>query len=90
MMEPPQLIFIILGILLIAASPILLLLFYKGIKNKETHFPLMSGESIFKYRKWKKDEQPFFYTIGIVKLLVSTIVGLILGIIFLFVGLTFF
>jgi len=50
----------------------------------------MRGESIFKYRTWKKDEQPFFYTIGIVKLLVSTIVGLILGIIFLFVGLTFF
>ncbi len=90
MMIIPQMFFIILGILLIIGALIQLLLFYKGQKNKSTHFPLMRGKSALKYRKWDEDNNPVFYKIGILKLILSATSGLIFGIIFIFVGLIFF
>ena len=89
-MEPPQLFFIILGIVLIAISPISLYLYYRAIKTKSTHFPLMRGDSTFKYKKWNKKNDELFYTIGVIKLLSTFIIGLILGIVFIFIGLFIF
>ena len=89
-MEPPQLFFLILGILLIAVSPISLLLYYKAIKTKSTHFPLMRGDSVFKYRKWNKENDELIYTFGVIKLLSTFIIGLILGVVFIFIGLFIF
>ena len=77
----------ILGIILIAVSPISLFLYYRAIKTKSTPFPLMRGDSVFKYRKWNKENDGLIYTLGVIKLLSTFIVGLILGIVFIFIGL---
>ena len=89
-MEPPQLFFLILGIILIAVSPISLYFYFKAIKTNETHFPLMRGDSVFKYRKWNKENDQLMYTLGVIKLLYTFITGLILGIAFIFIGLFIF
>jgi hypothetical protein len=86
-MEPPQLFFLILGIIFIAISPVNLYLYYRAIKSKSTHFPLMRANSVFKYRKWNKENNNLIYTFGVIKLLSSFIIGFILGIVFIFIGL---
>jgi len=89
-MEPPQLFFIILGILLVILSPITFYFYFKAIKTKSTHFPLMRGKTVLSYKKWTKDDNNLLFTLGTIKLLSSAVGSLIIGIVFICIGLILF